>query len=530
MRLLTLGIVVGIVFVLYTHGLSANPPGSYLDESAIAYNAHLVARTGAGEFGPRFPLYFVAFTRAYAQYINPVQVYLLATVFLVFPPSILTARMFGALCMFVACLLLGWLARRICTCESQVNVANGELLRIDDCTFVGVIVAVSALITPWLFELGRLVFEVSLLPFVLVLILLSVHRASRKDTWNWWTVVTLAGSLALLTYCYSSGRLLGVFYSVGLLFFATSRQRLISILKTWVLYGLTLTPILVFNHRHPEAPMKRFYEVSYIRPGVPWNEVAFRFVGRYFEDQSFIPLLFTGDFNVRHHVQGSGGAIFLATLLLALGGLIFAFTRQHQKRFWWFVVYGAACSIVPGAITNDRFHALRLAAYPVFLLLLMVPSLEWLLSREQKAKLRSAISAAKSEVSFSMPKLSRVTRLGILTLLLAITLGQAIRFFMVYSREGPKRQVDFDAPYKAVYDAAVIQPTRPIYLEDGKAGPAYIHAFWYATIEARPTTEFVHLDQGVKPPAGVVVITAEESCQNCEVIIRNGAYLLYKSK
>jgi hypothetical protein len=34
---------VALLFVLYTSGLSHNPPGFYLDESGIAYNAYLVA-------------------------------------------------------------------------------------------------------------------------------------------------------------------------------------------------------------------------------------------------------------------------------------------------------------------------------------------------------------------------------------------------------------------------------------------------------------------------------------------------------
>ena len=38
--------------------ISHNPPGFYLDESATAYNAYLVSRTGAGEFGSRLPLLF----------------------------------------------------------------------------------------------------------------------------------------------------------------------------------------------------------------------------------------------------------------------------------------------------------------------------------------------------------------------------------------------------------------------------------------------------------------------------------------
>ena len=47
-----------LAFILYTSGISHNPRGFYLDESATAYNAYLVSRTAAGEFGPSFPLLF----------------------------------------------------------------------------------------------------------------------------------------------------------------------------------------------------------------------------------------------------------------------------------------------------------------------------------------------------------------------------------------------------------------------------------------------------------------------------------------
>ena len=75
-----------MLFIGYTSGLSRNPPGFYVDESAIAYNAYLVSRTGAGEFGSRFPLYFQVFTAGFTQYVNPTQVYLLAFVFRFLPP------------------------------------------------------------------------------------------------------------------------------------------------------------------------------------------------------------------------------------------------------------------------------------------------------------------------------------------------------------------------------------------------------------------------------------------------------------
>ena len=88
-------------------------------------------------------------------------------------------------------------------------------------------------------------------------------------------------------------------------------------------------------------------------------------------------LLLTGDYHPRHHVQGSGGALLFATFILAMIGLL-VFTRGWRDPWWRFVAYGLAASIVPGALTNEPFHQLRLMAYPVFLLIIQVPALEWL--------------------------------------------------------------------------------------------------------------------------------------------------------
>ena len=102
-----------LLFALYTSGLSTNPPGFYMDESVTAYNAYLVAHTGAGEFGPRFPLFFEMYRDGFVQYFHPVEEYLLAIVFLFFPPSIHIVRIYDAFVIFAGCVMLGLLATRI---------------------------------------------------------------------------------------------------------------------------------------------------------------------------------------------------------------------------------------------------------------------------------------------------------------------------------------------------------------------------------------------------------------------------------
>src|SRR6266851_4243339 len=251
--------LLGIIFLyaFYVNGVSTNPPGFYIDESAIAYNAYCIAHTGAGEFDNRWPLFFPVYTEGWIQYANPTQIYLLAIPFTVLRPSILIARVFSATWVFAACILLGLLAKRM----------SGQRK-------IGIIVGVIAILTPWLFEVSRLVMETYFYPMALVLFLLAVFHAQRKESWTWTTIGMLAVTLTLLTYTYTIGRLLGPLMALGLVFFVTSQDRLLGVIKTWVVFALTLIPLLIFRSKHPEALTQRFYLISYIKPDSKWKEIA----------------------------------------------------------------------------------------------------------------------------------------------------------------------------------------------------------------------------------------------------------------
>ena len=145
-----------------------NPPGFFRDEAAIAYNAHTIATHGRDEYGARFPLYFSSFL----DYKSPLFVYGLAGVFVVTGADREVARGFAAVCVLAAVLLVGWLAYR--------RSSRGS---------VAVATVVLAGTTPWLFELGRVAFEVAMEPLFLVLALLAVERASRLDRWKTATAV-----------------------------------------------------------------------------------------------------------------------------------------------------------------------------------------------------------------------------------------------------------------------------------------------------------------------------------------------------
>jgi Dolichyl-phosphate-mannose-protein mannosyltransferase len=497
------GVALVALFVLYTSGISRNPPGFYMDESATAYNAYLISRTGHAEFGPRFPLLIQWYTGPSTSFVNPATIYLMALFFRFVPPSVLAARMFAAFWMFSACLLLGVLAKRLSGRKS-----------------IGIIVAAMGLLTPWLFEVGRLVWDAHFVPMAVMLFLLAAYRAQSKDKWSWREIVLLAGTLGLLTYGYFAGRVLAPLFALGLLFFATTRRRLIGIVKVWIVYGLTLVPTLIFSWRHPGAMANRFRLATYMQPDVSWRQWVNEFIRRYLEDQSVIGLLQTGHPLLRHHVIQAGGVFFFATFFLAMLGLLVVIVRHLREPWWRFILYGLAVSILPGAITYEPFHALRLLALPLFLLILTVPALEWILTEEWPSVQNSR---PLSFVPWS-------ARMAIFCVVIVLTIFEAARFQGIYRHYGPERGVFFDAPYKEAFDAAVAQPERPIYLRDGFYGPSYIDGLWYAAVEGKPRSDFVHLVNGAVPPPGAIVLSDEQACEKCQMITRSGIYLLYRQK
>jgi len=355
-------------------------------------------------------------------------------------------------------------------------------------------------------------------PMALALFLLAVFAAQKKESWSGLNILALTATLMLLTYSYTIGRLLGPMLAGGLILFATSQTRLTGIIRTWVVYGLSLVPLLVYKSQHPGAMTQRFYQISYLTPEMPWRLAASMFIKRYLEDFSLISLLLDGDRNPRHHLQGALGSFFIAVFILAIMGLMVVVVRHWREAWWRFVIFGAAASIVPGSLTSDQFHSLRMVGYPIFLLLLAVPGLEFLLERY------SPDSKARSK---SRP-LSLDARRAILALLLLTASAEAIYFQSAYRREGRLRTRDFDFAYKQVYDAATALPSRPIYLRDANS-PAYVHAYWYASVEGRDRKEFVHLYENEQAPAGAIVIASEPTCENCRVIMQSEDYVLYQS-
>ncbi len=484
LAVLALVLLAGFV---YCTRLTRNPAGFYIDESSIAYNAYTVSQTARDEQGNLLPLFFPAF----GDHKNPTYIYLLALIFRIFGPGILIARLFSALLGIAAAAALGSVAVRI----------SGRRV-------VGVLIALQALLTPWLFENSRVVFEVALYPLALALFLLALARSTPKPSWSWFDSTLIALTLAVLTYSYTIGRLLAPLLAIGLTIFM-DRVRWRGVLQTWAIYLLALMPLIIFQRRHPDVLTGRFTALTYITPNTSALDAASQFAMHYLRNFSLWRMLVTGEINLRDHVPGMG-SVLLPTMILALAGLWLI--ARHRGNAWWrFMIYGLLVAAVPASLTVTEFPTLRLIAVPVFLLMLTIPALLWLTDPDTRSGAKTRSVKWKRAVLFTLA---------------GLVLAQGLIFQWQFSRGARQRGYLFDSHYPQVLAAALAEDKHPLYLRDRHGATGYIQAYWYGTLRGLNVSEsFRHSDESVAPNS--VVISTEGDCVDCRLVLRSINYIVY---
>jgi 4-amino-4-deoxy-L-arabinose transferase-like glycosyltransferase len=485
--LASLALAAAAIFT-YFNNVSQNPPGFFIDESSISYNAYTISQNGRDEYGVAWPLYF----RAFGDYKNPIYIYLLACIFRLTGPSIFVARAFSATLGVATTLVIGLIG-----------------FRLTKQRWIALMLILLALATPWLFALSRIVFEVALYPLLVALFLFAVQRIAEKNRWRWIDALWIALTLALLTYCYSIGRLLGPLLAAGLLLFA-KHARLSSIARVWSLYAISLLPMLIFRGRHPGALEARFTLLTYLTAQNYFMD-GWEIVRHYFHNINPWRLLVTGDPAIYQVASTYGtGPVLLVTFVLAAAGVCLLLTKKGLNAWWAFVNYGLLISFVPASLTRDYFHLLRLSAVPVFLTLLAVPALAWITEKQTRPR-RALISIA-----------------------IVLTLAQGVYFQFVHEQRGREasRMKIFDADYRATImpKAMAASGSGPIYLQDAPAVPGYIQARWYATLDHVALDKFTIVAGDAELPEGAVVISTNPACTRCEILFERSPYRVYIAK
>ncbi|MBK8466943.1 MAG: NHL repeat-containing protein [Chloracidobacterium sp.] len=509
-------ILAGIVllYCLWIYGLSTNPPGFYIDEACIAYNGYLIGTTGEQEDGTKFPLYIHCYTQGWSQYMSASQPYALAILYAFISPSVISARVFAATLVFIAILLLGLLAARI----------SGR-------TSIGIIVALSAMATPWLFEFSRLVMETFVLILAIVLFLFSLYNAHKKERWKFTDVLSISLLATLITYSYATGRVIGPLFVFGLLIFAVNLRKLLDVFKVWVIYSITMIPMIMVYLKDPLIISGRFLRATNLSKSASLFENIGTVLVALIQDFSPVFFIIKGDELLRHHVPNAGmGELLVGTFALGILGVIIVLIRHRSSTWWRFILYGAFASMLPGAITFERHHSMRALAFPIFFLLLTVPAISWLMGiYNEKADISDSVESKRA--SFWSSSTERYIRFGMLGILLLFTAVQTVQFQIVFRKNGidPSRKTVFHEAYERVLDKALAEGDRPIYLHDS-GEPVYMLGLWFGATKGVDRADFVHLLDRQNPPEGALVLTSKSTCTECQVIYQDGGFLLFRNQ
>lgn len=239
----------------------SNPPGFHHDEAAFALNGYTIAHHLRDQDGALLPVVFPSFKDYKGAFFS----YVLAPVIAVFGPSNAAVRATATAFGIAAIVLLGLLAYR--------RAGWG----------VAVATACLAGLTPWIFQLGRVGYDTSTFPFAAALVLLAVDVWLRPRQALPGRSIVLAAALALMTYDYAAGRLLGPLLAVALLVFVR-RATVRGLVYVWASYAILLIPFAAYRLRHPSGLTARYHAATFVTAGMSMPHIIGQFVVNYVQD------------------------------------------------------------------------------------------------------------------------------------------------------------------------------------------------------------------------------------------------------
>ena len=463
----------------------SNPPGFIRDEASISYNAYTISQTLHDQDSGLLPLFFTSFR----DYKSPVFVYLLAGVFRITGPHAEVARGLAAASVLAAVLAIGLIALRR---SRSVAVAVAAL------ALAGA--------TPWLFEVGRVAYETSLLPFAVCVVLLTLERCVRTQTWTARQAIPVGLALGALTYVYAAGRLLALLFAGALLVLA-GRGRWRWLVSAWATFGVTLVPLALYWHNHPGALTARYQATTFISDDMPLGEIVKTAVSNYVHDMNLWHWVTTGDPKPYVHAYGTGSLLGVVAALGVLGAAL-VLVRARGDLFWRYVLVALLLAPVPASLTEDRFYALRLVPVAVLLLVLSIPALTLL------------ASAARTQWP---------ARAAVVVLAVAGAI-QFVDFLSVYRNAGLGRERVFEAGVPELLKDYGLAAGGTVYT-DHDDRYAQTHALWYAVEHGVSSSQVVILDEGEVPPTGSVVFGRLQSCDFvCREVSRSFEYWIARAE
>lgn len=367
---LILLLILGVGIFLRLNQLTLIPPSLSHDETAIAYNAYSILKTGKDEYGIAYPLLF----RSFDDYKLPGMVYATVPSVALFGLSELGARLPSAVLGILSIVVMYGIAIELLGNKRWLKLAKTH---IDGALFPTLMLALS----PWHINFSRQLFESNGAVFWCMVGIYFMLRSKRGYSYIFWSGIGFVVAL----YFYYSVRLVIPFI---VLYYAISQRH--EIYKHWrftVFSAIICIGIFIPMGKEmlSKGGMERISIVSVVNDP---NYIRKRdqFVQKLGTSPSFftkiiynrrIALLqtivenYTKNISYRNLFQtgtGTYGTLYPIEIILVPIGLVALFLLPKFTRFIILIWLGT--SFLPGAFSVNQPNTLRtLIAAPVFSIL-----------------------------------------------------------------------------------------------------------------------------------------------------------------
>lgn len=359
-------LILSVAFIFRIFNLVGVPPHVTLDEATTGYNAYSILKTGADEYGTKFPVLL----RAYDDYRPALYTYLVIPFVKLFGLNVLAVRLPSAILSIIVILSVFFLIRCILVKDK----------RKDSITLITMLFLA---LSPWHIYISRLGHEVnlffSLFIFAITLFYLFINYKNR------FYLVGSSMLFALSFASYQSGKIFIpiIILSLGIIYYKDFIHRKILVVISIAIFVIVIVPTLVAS-RAPNALIR--FQATNIFTMAPSllddsakNIVIAKekndIVGQLINNRRFVYVSLPVNAYISHlnpfWLFSNGpdepfkapflGLFYPYDLLLMLLGILILFRKPTiSRRTKIFILIWCVSSIVPGAITTGFPHAMRI--------------------------------------------------------------------------------------------------------------------------------------------------------------------------
>lgn len=357
------GVVVLLALSLRTFGLKTSPPGLYVDEASIGYNAYSILETGKDEYGVSWPFFF----RAFGEYKNPVFIYSLAPLIKVFGLIPETIRLGAAIWGVLAVILIIQVAI-IVSKNWTFSLLSGLILSL----------------MPWHLHYSRLGFEAICFPTLLLLSLWLFLKWIEKKKVFLGLLFSL--SLYVVFYSYTTARLwLPLFLGFLVILFRKKWPKNYQTPLVLISVGLLMLPLASWLQQYPESLMARMNQISIWSDKPTLGIMVNRFLKTYLGHLSPDFLFLRGDVSLRHS-SGVSSELLISWSFSLLIGLGIIIKKLFKQPFWQLVLIMIGLFPLAASLTQTSPIATRTIQVTPFFALVIALGIWWCLKKLSKKK------------------------------------------------------------------------------------------------------------------------------------------------